>query len=150
MMMDIIQQLITYKNDTLPYYQLDSQDLEKTYQAGKWSIKKILVHLADAESVLHERIKRVISEPKVVVWAFDQDKWSENLHYADFPLDISRQMFEANRNSIIYLAQRYYHSKGDTTFVHSEVGLRTLKDEFDKVVLHNKSHLNQILAALNQ
>ncbi|MEY3422758.1 MAG: hypothetical protein RIR48_3087 [Bacteroidota bacterium] len=106
--MDIIQQLITYKNDTLPYYQLDSQDLEKTYQAGKWSIKKILVHLADAESVLHERIKRVISEPKVVVWAFDQDKWSENLHYAEFPIDISRQMFEANRNSIIYLAQRYY------------------------------------------
>ncbi|MBK8054855.1 MAG: DinB family protein [Saprospiraceae bacterium] len=148
--MDIVQQLTKCKDETLPYFQLGIKDLEKTYQAGKWSIKKILVHLADAESVLHERIKRVISEPKVVVWAFDQDKWSENLNYVDFPIDIGRQMFEANRNSIIYLAQSYYHSKGDSTFVHSEAGLRTLKDEFDKVVLHNKSHLNQILAALNQ
>ena len=61
---------------------------------------------------------------------------------ADFPLDVSRQMFEANRNSMIYLAQHFYDSHGATNFVHSETGLRTLKDEFDKVVLHNQSHLN--------
>ena len=148
--MDIIQQLTKCKDETLPYFQLGIKDLEKTYSSGKWSIKKILVHLADAESVLHERIKRVISEPKVIIWAFDQDRWCEHLHYADFPLDVSRQMFEANRNSMIYLAQHFYDSHGATNFVHSETGLRTLKDEFDKVVLHNQSHLNQISAALSK
>jgi len=32
--------------------------------------------------------------------------------------------------------------------VHSETGLRTLQDEFDKVANHNEQHLKQIAAAL--
>jgi len=33
-------------------------------------------------------------------------------------------------------------------FVHSVTGVRTLKDEFDKVASHNAHHLNQIRTAL--
>jgi hypothetical protein len=32
--------------------------------------------------------------------------------------------------------------------VHSETGVRTLKDEIDKVAWHNENHLAQIRAAL--
>jgi hypothetical protein len=31
---------------------------------------------------------------------------------------------------------------------HSQTGLRTLKDEFDKVAAHNENHLGQIATAL--
>jgi hypothetical protein len=69
--MDIVELLTATKIETEKYFNLSVDDLSKTYAAGKWDIKKILVHLADAESVLHERIKRVIAGPKQVIWAFD-------------------------------------------------------------------------------
>lgn len=140
--------LLETKAATLSFYELSAADLEKTYAPGKWTIRQILVHLADAESVLHERIKRIIAEPGQVIWAFDQDQWSKKLDYTNFPLEISRNLYAANRDSIIYLAEQFYSSLGDITFIHSQTGKRTLKDEFDKVAWHNESHLQQIRAAL--
>jgi hypothetical protein len=53
------------------------------------------------------------------------------------------------REAIIYYAGRYYESKGHLEFVHSVTGVRTLKDEFEKVADHNEHHLAQIRSALN-
>jgi len=41
-----------------------------------------------------------------------------------------------------------YESKGHLELVHSVTGVRTLKDEFDKVASHNEHHLSQIRLAL--
>ena len=65
-----------------------------------------------------------------------------------FPLEISKANFVANRQTAIYLAQKYYNTLGKKEFVHSETGIRTLKDEFDKVALHNQGDLDQIKLAL--
>jgi hypothetical protein len=35
-------------------------------------------------------------------------------------------------------------------FIHSETGIRTLREEFDKVAAHNQQHLAQIEMALRQ
>ena len=146
--MDIINQLIETKSQTEDYFNLPESDLQKNYGIDKWSIRKILIHLSDAESVLHERIKRIIAEPKRVIWAFDQDLWCEKLKYEIFPLEISKSIFSSNRQSIIYLAENYYYKFGDKEFVHSETGIRTLRQEFDKVATHNKAHIEQIELAL--
>jgi hypothetical protein len=44
----------------------------------------------------------------------------------------------------------HYQKDGHLEWVHSETGVRTLKDEFDKVASHNEHHLRQIRAALEQ
>jgi uncharacterized damage-inducible protein DinB len=144
----LIHQLEDTLKTTLTFYDLNEIDLQKTYGEGKWSIRQILVHLADAESVLHERIKRTIAEPKQVLWAFNQDLWCQNLNYETFPLALSKALFIANRNAILYLADTFYDTLGHKEFIHSETGLRTLKDEFEKVVWHNKGHIEQIMTAL--
>lgn len=146
--MTILTTLTNTKNETEKYFDLSEDDLAKTYAPGKWNIKQILVHLADADSVLLDRIKRAISEPKQVIWAFDQDLWSENMDYKNFPLEISKAVYLANRQMVIHLAEKYYETLGHKEFIHSETGLRTLKDEFDKVSWHNQGHLEQIKLAL--
>lgn len=138
------------KQQTLSYFELPEEALRKTYGEGKWNIHQILVHLADAESVLYDRIRRVISEPRQVIWAFQQDAWAENLQYEQYPLALSKNVYAAVRDSIIYLAEKYYLSHGAKEFVHSETGVRTLKDEFDKVAAHNLNHLRQIEAAMKR
>lgn len=147
--MEIIDQLIESKAKVLSYFDLPAETLTRTYAEGKWNIRQILVHLADAESVLCERIKRTIAEqPKPVLWSFNQDAWAAHLDYNTFPLTASKQMFSGVRDGIIHLVSKYYISHGDLPFVHSESGLRTLKDEMDKVAWHCKGHLEQIERAI--
>ena len=147
--MSIVQDLQITRDKSLSLYDLGQSDLEKTYAPGKWSVRALLHHLADAESVLYDRIRRGISKPEQVVWGFDQDAWAAHLHYDQKPLALSKSVFNACRENVIYLATHFYASHGSNLYVHNETGLRTVKDEFDKVVWHNEHHLEQIRKALN-
>lgn len=146
--MQIIEQLTSTKQQTLVYFDLGPEDLTKTYAAGKWTIKEILHHLADAETVLYDRIRRAISEGRPVVWAFDQDAWCKHIQYKIQPLAVSKAIYASIRDGVINLAGQYYEKLGANEFVHSETGVRTLKDEIDKVAWHNDHHLKQIERAL--
>ena len=148
--MDIITALESTRNQTLDYFDLPSDELARSYAPGKWTVRFILHHLADAETVLADRIRRTISESRQVLWAFDQDAWARGLDYSQMPLEVSCRIYEATRAGIIHLAGQHYIKSGHFEFVHSETGIRTLKDEFDKVVAHNEHHLRQVAAALKR
>jgi DinB family protein len=145
----LIKQLEATRDETLKFFALAGDDLARTYAPGKWSVRFLLLHLADSETVLFDRIRRVLSEPRQVLWVFDQDAWANGLDYSQVPLDISRRVYESVRSAIIYYAGRYYEQKGHLEFVHSVTGVRTLKDEFEKVASHNEHHLEQIRTALS-
>jgi hypothetical protein len=149
MKMDLAQQLEITKNQTTIYFGLSDIDLMKSYQPGKWTIKQILAHLADAEAVLMERFKRIIAEPKQVLNAFQQDMWNNHLDYMAFPLNLSLDLFLACRNVNIHLVAKFYGAHSAREFIHSETGLRTLGMEMEKLATHNAHHLEQIRIALN-
>ncbi|WP_247233470.1 DinB family protein [Telluribacter sp. SYSU D00476] len=146
--MPLLEQLEATRQQTLPLFDLPEEDLVRSYAPGKWNVRQLLNHLADAETVLYERVRRVIAEPKPVVWAFDQDRWSQHLDYATFPLAVNKSIYASVREGVIHLAKYHYDTSASKTFVHSETGLRTLKDEFEKIAWHNAHHLEQIRQAL--
>lgn len=145
---DTIARLEAARDRTLKYFDASDEQLGRSYAPGKWTVRFILHHLADAETVLYDRIRRAISEPRQVLWAFDQDAWAKGLDYSRAPLDLSRRIYESVRAGVIYQARQHYDKSGHREFVHSETGIRTLKDEFDKVAWHNEHHLEQIESAL--
>jgi len=145
----LLSELERTRDETLSYFDVPNDVLERRYAPGKWSVRYLLHHLSDSESVMSYRLRRVISEPRQVIWFYDQDAWAAALDYSVVPLDLARKMYEASRASTIYYAERFYEERGGTRFVHSVSGLRTLKDEFDKVADHNEHHLAQIRAAIN-
>jgi hypothetical protein len=147
--MQLIEQLEATRDETLRLFTLDASSLARTYAPGKWSVRFILHHLADSETVLFERIRRVLSEPRPVLWVYDPDAWAKGLDYSLVPLDVSRRVYEAVRSAVIYYAGLHYESDGHLEFVHSVTGVRTLKDEFDKIASHNVHHLGQVTAALS-
>ncbi len=146
--MDIVTRLEAARDKTLKHFNLSDEQLSRSYAPGKWSVRFLLHHLADAETVLYDRVRRTISEPRQVIWAFDQDGWAKNLDYAAMPLDISRRIYESVRAGLVHQARLHYESRGHLEFIHSETGVRTLKMEFDKIAAHNEHHLGQIEAAL--
>jgi len=146
--MEIVARLEAARDRTLQYFDLSDAQLARSYATGKWTVRFILHHLADAETVLFDRIRRTISEPRQVLWAFDQDSWAKGLNYSGMPLELSRRIYESVRAGVIYQARLHYDKRGHLEFVHSETGIRTLKDEFDKVTVHNEHHLEQIDSVL--
>jgi hypothetical protein len=147
--MPLIQDLVATRDETLRYFDLGEEELALTYRPGAWSVRFILHHLADSETVLFDRIKRTLSEPRQVLWVYDQDAWARGLDYSRIPLALARQIYGSVRNAIIYHAGARYESHGHLEFVHSVTGVRTLRDEFDKVASHNAHHLAQIRTALS-
>jgi hypothetical protein len=142
--MDIVARLEAARDRTLTYFELSEPQLARRYGPGKWPVSFILHHLADAETVLFDRIRRIISERRQVLGAFDQDAWARGLDYSRIPLDLSRRIYESVRAGVIFQARLHYEKSGHLEFVHSETGVRTLKAEFDKVASHNEHHLEQI------
>jgi hypothetical protein len=146
--MNLIEELERTRDETLGFFEFDGEELEWRYGPGKWSVRELLHHLSDAETVLFDRIRRAISEHRPVVWAFDQDAWARSLGYGDRPLELSRDIYRATREGIVYYVRLLYPVSDAVEFVHSEMGIRTLKEEFEKVALHNEHHLRHIRKAL--
>jgi len=146
--MELITALEKTRDETLDYFARGDADLAKTYAPGKWPVRFILLHLSDSETVFLDRIRRTLSEPRPVLWVFDPDATAAGLDYSRVPLDVARDVFASVRNAIIHHATRFYEEKGHLEFVHSVAGVRTLKQELEKVASHNEHHLTQIRTAL--
>jgi hypothetical protein len=146
---ELLGVLKTQAEEMEKYFMLSPKDLSKTYAPGKWTVRQLLHHLADTETVLYERIRRGIARPGQVVWGFDQDKWADQLDYNNRDLGIHQAIYQSIRRGVIDLVKSHYDLAGDRQYVHNETGLRTVKEEFDKVAWHNEHHLQQIRAALN-
>jgi DinB family protein len=144
----LLKQLEKTRDETLRYFGLGEDDLALTYGRGKWSVRFVLHHLADSETVEFERVRRTLSEPRPVLWVFDPDLWAKALDYSSLPLEVSRRVYEAARAAVIHYAAQHYERSGGLEFVHSVTGVRTLKAEFDKVASHNAHHLGHIRKAL--
>ena len=146
--MPLVTDLEATRDETLRYFSLGRDDLARTYAPGKWSVRYILHHLTDSETVLYDRIRRVLSEPRQVIWWYDQDAFAKGLNYSEVPLEMARRIYESVRAAMIYYAGLHYEKNGHLEFVHSVTGVRTLKDEFDKTASHSAHHLSQIRTAL--
>ncbi|MEL7252054.1 MAG: DinB family protein [Bacteroidota bacterium] len=144
----LLKVLSQSQEETLSYFDLSEEDLAKTYAPDKWTVRELLHHLADAETVLYERIRRGIARPGQVIWGFDQDAWADKLAYANRELTVDQAIYAAIRRGVMTLATTYYESAGDNQYVHNETGLRIVRQEFDKVAWHNEHHLKQIRQAL--
>lgn len=144
----LLRNLESTRDETLRYFSLGATDLARTYAPGKWSVRYVLLHLADSETVLFDRIRRCLSEPRQVLWVYDQDAWAKGLDYSKVPLDLARNIYDSVRQAIVYYAGVHYEKSGHLEFVHSVTGVRTLQDEFDKVASHNAHHLAHIRSAL--
>src|SRR5215208_4933203 len=136
--MQLIQDLETTRDETLKYFSLKESDLARTYAPGKWPVRFLLHHITDSETVFYDRICRVLSEPREFIWFYDQDAWAKGVDYAQGPLDVWSRIYESVRHAIIYYARLHYEERGHLEFVHSVTGVRTLKEEFDKVAAHNE------------
>ena len=142
----VIQQLLATLHETLALYDQPAEVLARSYGPGKWTLRELLVHASDAETVLLERLKRLASENNPPLVAFDENLWAKHLKYAQRDLSLAKLQFEAARRGVIELARTQDAAVDARTGVHSEVGSLSFATVLNKVAAHNAHHLEQCRA----
>ena len=111
---------------------------------GKWSIRQIVAHVADAELVGAHRFRQVIAEVNPTLIAFDQDAWTKNLDYARRNPMRSLETFHRLRSENYQLLVELADADWDRTGHHSENGPMTLRRLLEGYTGHAESHARQI------
>src|SRR5580692_2715072 len=94
---------------------------------GKWTIRQIMAHLADAELVGAHRLRLVIAEESPSLTSFDENAWTRNLDYARRKPTQSLETFRRLRAENYELLKELPESAFDRTGIHSINGPMTLR-----------------------
>src|SRR5450432_3796777 len=70
------------------------------WNAGKWTIAQVLVHLQDAETAFADRVRRIVAEENPVLQAWDENCFAARLHYEDQSAEDAAMLIELMRKQL--------------------------------------------------
>ena len=144
----ILRQLRDNRDEVLAHCDAEAAEHDKNYGAGKWTVREVLAHLADTEMINLWRFGRAAAEPGSTVEPFDQTLWAAGLDYAGRPVEISRGLFLAARNSLIQCVQDLPDATLENGYaLHHEKGKLSPVQWADLTIGHTEHHVSQIVAA---
>jgi uncharacterized damage-inducible protein DinB len=119
-------------------------DFERSYAAGKWSFRKVLVHLAQTELALSTRARFALTMPGYQAQSFSQDDWmaADDRAGARAALDAYTSLREFN----LALWRTLTPDQLNRTFRHPEYGELTVGWIMAQMAGHDIHHYKQFLA----
>jgi hypothetical protein len=111
---------------------------------GKWTVRQIVAHLADAEMVGAHRLRQVIAEDNPTLIAYNQDAWTANLDYARRKPKQSLETFRRIRAENYELLKGLPESAFERAGNHTENGRMTLRQLLEGYAGHAESHARQL------
>jgi len=115
---------------------------ERTYAPGKWSARRVLVHLAQAELALTTRVRYAASQDGYTAQPFDQDAWLSLDDHADGPTALDAYL--ALRRLNLALFKGLTPAQRKRTFTHPEYGALTPDWVASQLAGHDIHHLKQL------
>jgi uncharacterized damage-inducible protein DinB len=115
-------------------------------EVGKWSIHQVIVHLADAEFALADRVKRIIAEDDPVLLAWDENRFAARLAYDKQSAQDAAALISLTRKQLARVLRTLPAEAFDRTGRHSERGPQTAADVLTVAVSHMERHLGFVRA----
>jgi hypothetical protein len=115
---------------------------ERSYAPGKWSIRKVLIHLAQTELALGTRARYALAAQGYTAQPFSQDDW--------LPLDAgidartALDVYTTLRRMNAAMIGRLSGADLDRPFKHPEYGELTVRWILNQMAGHDIHHLKQI------
>ena len=122
--------------------QWPSDRWDKSYAPGKWSARRLLVHLAQIELALTTRVRFAASQDGYVAQAFDQDSWLALDDHADGPTALGA--YTALRRLNLAMFRGMSPAQRARTFTHPEYGELTPDWVAAQLAGHEIHHLKQL------
>jgi uncharacterized damage-inducible protein DinB len=122
--------------------QLSPEQMEPARAPGKWSVREIVAHLADCETVFCFRLRQTLAEDAPVVQPFDQDRWART--YAAYDLPSALELFRAARAWNLKLIGSLSEAEMAREMTHPERGTMTFRNVVETMAGHDLNHLAQV------
>ena len=123
---------------------LDAGALNRRPVGSDWSIRDIIIHLADAEIVGAMRLRLVIANDAPAIEPWEEGPWKRRLHYLWRDPEAALALFELLVYTNGELLQQCDAQSWKRTGVHPERGVITLEDLLQDRVTHSEEHIAQI------
>ena len=111
------------------------------YDAGKWTVKELIGHVADAERVFSYRLTRIARGDKTPLSGFDENAWAKTAPHRKRPIaEVVDEMIAIRRSTLALM-----ESLDDTTIAN--VGLANNNSVSARAICwimagHTKHHLD--------
>jgi hypothetical protein len=110
----------------------------------KWSIAHTIQHLADSELVLGYRIRMVLAQDRPRLVAYNENLWSQRLHYDGANADVALQDLGALRGSNLRLISAANDEELVRVGLHEERGVESVAQMIRLEAGHDLVHLRQV------
>jgi uncharacterized damage-inducible protein DinB len=117
-------------------------DFERSYAAGKWTARQILVHLAQCELAFGSRARLALTTPNYTSQAFDQDLWMNREATLGARAALDALVGVGAMNAAFFAALS--PSDRATTFTHPEYGPISIDWLIHQMAGHQLHHLRQL------
>ena len=126
----------------------DPSTLRRSPGRGQWSAAAVVAHLADAELVYSVRLRMMIAEPDPLLPAFDEKAWSDR--FTDLEEDPKEALarWRTLRDANVRLLESLVDAEWTRSGMHEERGQMNVGDVVKLLADHDRTHLDQIRAAL--
>lgn len=114
---------------------------------GKWSVRQIVCHLADAEAVGTMRYRQLIAEEHPVMPGWDQEEWTAKLDYEKRKISQALELFRVLRSANYELLKDLPEETFQRAGTHTTRGEMSLLQMLRADAEHVENHVQQLRAA---
>jgi len=121
---------------------VDDVRLTRPPAVGKWSVREIISHLADAEIPFAFRLRQTVAEAHHTMQPWDQELWAR--HYGALSAHDALAVFTALRNWNVQFVRAAGDAVLDKVVTHPERGTMTFRTILETMGGHDINHIRQI------
>ena len=118
-----------------------AEQLERSYAPGKWSARKILIHLAQTELALPTRVRYALGTTGYQAQSFEQDEWMNADSSADARTALDA--YTATRAFNMAMWRSLTTEQLKRTFTHPDFGELNVAWVAAQMAGHDLHHLRQ-------
>ena len=108
---------------------------------GKWSTLELIVHLADTDAIVIDRMKRVIAEDRPKLLGADEDAYIARLHPHSQSMEDAVTLLDVGRRQFGRLLTQLPDIDFDRTGTHNSAGVVSIKGMLKSYTDHIDYHL---------
>lgn len=117
---------------------------EASWDAGKWTIAQVLVHLQDAETAFADRVRRIVAQENPVLQAWDENRFFDRLQYGEQSAEDAVSLIDLTRRQLARVLKKLPDADFHRVGQHSQAGRQTVVDVLTKANWHLDHHLTFI------
>ncbi len=124
--------------------QASFQTLNARPDPERFTLREVVAHLADWESVWLERVQKLLNETHPELPSYDESQWAIDHNYAQSDLAEQLAKFAAGRKALLAVLNDAPTPAWNRTAAHYKMGSVTLTELAAFILGHDGYHLQQI------